>query len=102
MIREPKAGDVAVSRAGHDKGLPMVILSVPEEGVALLTDGKTRPLEKPKNKKWMHLMLYPTRIDVSMKALAQGETVQNADIRRHLKWVEAQTRQDRKDTYEGG
>ena len=73
MIREPKAGDVAVSRAGHDKGLAMVILSVPEEGVALLTD-----------------------------ALAQGETVQNADIRRHLKWVEAQTRQDRKDTYEGG
>ena len=102
MIREPKAGDVAVSRAGHDKGLVMVILSVPEEGVALLTDGKTRPLEKPKKKKWMHLTLYPTRIDVSMKALVQGETVQNADIRRHLKWVEAQTRQDRKDTSEGG
>jgi len=51
-MRDYKAGDVVVSKAGHDKGL-FCVVGV-EEGYLLLANGKQRPLEKPKRKKPMH------------------------------------------------
>lgn len=97
MIWEAKAGDVVVSRAGHDREQRFVVLSA-EGDYVLLADGKSRTLEKPKKKKRMHLIACPTRQDVRMKALAQGEQITNAALRRHLKWVDESIGLNREDT----
>ena len=49
-----KEGMIVISRAGHDKGSAMVVVSV-EGDFALVCDGKHRPLDRPKRKKHKHL-----------------------------------------------
>ena len=50
-MNEPVPGRVVVSRAGHDKGRPLVVLSCEENGLLVLADGRTRTVGKPKRKK---------------------------------------------------
>ena len=51
---ENKRGQIVSSKAGHDKGCFFAIIA--DEGTyALICDGKRRPLEKPKKKKYIHL-----------------------------------------------
>lgn len=97
MVWEAKAGDVVVSRAGHDRQQLFVVLGSEGE-YAFIADGKSRTLEKPKKKKRMHLNACPTKQDVEMKALVQGEQITNAALRRHLKWVEEVMGLNREDT----
>lgn len=52
MIRP---GDIVISKAGRDKGRPLVVLENIDENYVLLVDGDLRPLEKPKKKKLLHL-----------------------------------------------
>ena len=47
-------GSVVRSRAGHDKGDFFVVLDLGSE-YAIICDGKHRPLEKTKKKKFKHL-----------------------------------------------
>ena len=47
-------GSVVRSRAGHDKGDFFVVLDLDSE-YAIICDGKHRPLEKTKKKKFKHL-----------------------------------------------
>ena len=49
-----KLGAVAISRAGHDKGDRLAVVRL-EGGYALVCDGKSRPLSKPKLKNLRHL-----------------------------------------------
>ena len=49
-----KAGMFARSKAGHDKGKLYIIMKTEGE-YAYLTDGRIRPLEKPKKKKIRHI-----------------------------------------------
>lgn len=87
MIYDPQIGDVVVSRAGHDRGEAMVILQIEGE-YCLVADGKSRSLQKPKKKKRMHLNPYPARTSVLMQALKEGQTVSDADLRKHIAYVE--------------
>ncbi|NLY36683.1 MAG: RNA-binding protein [Tissierellia bacterium] len=52
MIRP---GDIVISKAGRDKGRPLIVLENIDENFVLLVDGDLRPLEKPKKKKLLHL-----------------------------------------------
>lgn len=97
MVWEAKAGDVVESRAGHDRQQLFVVLGIEGEYV-FIADGKSRTLEKPKKKKRMHLNACPTKQDIEMKALVQGEQITNAALRRHLKWVEEAMGLNREDT----
>lgn len=47
-------GTIVRSKAGHDKGSFFSVLSVTED-MALITDGKSRTIDKPKRKKLKHL-----------------------------------------------
>ncbi len=47
-------GMVVRSKSGHDKGSFFVIAET-ENGYALLTDGRSRPLASPKRKNLIHL-----------------------------------------------
>ncbi len=51
---ELKTGNFAVSKAGHDKGKPYLVIGL-TEGRAFLSDGKSHPKEAPKKKNFIHL-----------------------------------------------
>lgn len=47
-------GTIVRSKAGHDKHELFIVLRV-EDGFAYLADGRSRPYEKPKKKRLIHL-----------------------------------------------
>jgi ribosomal protein L14E/L6E/L27E len=55
-MKVTERGMTAWSLAGHDKGKLYVIVKVDEEYV-WLSDGRLRPLENPKKKKWKHVQV---------------------------------------------
>lgn len=55
-------GTVVISKSGHDKGDFQVIMSF-DKNYAYVCDGKFRPLEKPKKKKFIHLKVTNTILD---------------------------------------
>lgn len=59
---EVKRGTIVRSLAGHDKGDFQVIIDFNDEYVKVC-DGKYRPLERPKNKKLIHVKLTNTVIN---------------------------------------
>ena len=48
-------GDIVISRAGHDKNKPFVVLAVMNENFVLIADGSSRKAESPKLKRIKHL-----------------------------------------------
>ena len=83
-MNEPAIGVVCTSRAGRDKGRAFVIIGICDESHVLLCDGETRPLERPKKKKLMHLHIEPHRAAEIEKRVAGGPKLLNADVRKAL------------------
>ena len=81
---ELKKGMLAISKAGHDKDSWYVVLKV--EGIyAYLVKGKTKTMEKPKQKKIMHLQTVhriPENLQEKMNSEKQWI---NEDVKRALK-----------------
>ncbi len=82
-MRELEKGMFARSLAGHDKGKLYIVLAVEEKRV-VLTDGKYRPLEKPKSKNPAHI-----QPDFEQSGVFTPEAVhpdaRNAAIRKAIK-----------------
>lgn len=72
-----KRGQVVKSIAGHDKGTFLTVLSV-EGKVALVCDGKHRPLERPKKKKLFHMA-------ATQSVLSEDALTTNRQIRAALR-----------------
>ena len=72
----PEKGQIAFSRAGHDKGQAFVITDCDGRYV-YICDGKHRLLEKPKKKKLIHIALTNT-------VLGEGAIKTNRHIRKSL------------------
>ena len=53
-MRDLKLGQAVLSKAGHDRGRWFAVVGL-EQNFALIADGKSRKLDKPKRKKLMHL-----------------------------------------------
>ena len=62
-----KTGQLVISKAGRDKGKPLVITGFDGNSV-LVCDGKERPLERPKKKNPRHLQA--TSIELTADAMA--------------------------------
>ncbi len=78
---------LAVSRAGHDCGKCYIVIGESENGLLLLVNGTTRPLDKPKQKKKKHVQLV-VHLDEDLKAQI-GRIGNDSDIRRILKaWAQ--------------
>ncbi len=73
---------LAVSRAGHDRGLLYVVLSE-EGGYLMLTDGKHHTLDHPKKKKCMHVQAI-THLPQDLLA-AMRKITTDADVRRIIR-----------------
>lgn len=70
------------SRAGHDNGQLYVILRVDGEYL-FLTDGRLKPIEKPKKKKKKHVQVI-RQIDPEFAGMSEA-TIKNEDIRRIIR-----------------
>lgn len=81
-------GMMAWSMAGHDRGKLYVIVRADEE-YAWLCDGRLRPLENPKKKKWKHIQVMK-QIPEDLKA-SDWKSMRNEEIKRSIKTVEKQT-----------
>lgn len=75
-------GMLAWSRAGHDVGQLYVILDVQDDFV-FLTDGRLKPLEKPKKKKQKHIQVI-RKIPQELENMSNGN-VRDEDIRRVIR-----------------
>lgn len=58
-------GSIVRAKAGRDKDSFFVVLSV-QEGFAFIADGKRRKVEKPKQKKLIHLAVTNTTLTETM------------------------------------
>ncbi len=79
-----ETGMLALSRAGHDKDRIYVICGI-EEAYVWLTDGRLRPLEKPKKKKKKHIQIIYTIPENLQRKLEEGVPLQNEDVKRAIK-----------------
>lgn len=70
------------SAAGHDQGGYFLVTAVDGQ-YALICDGKTRPLEKPKRKKFKHLHLVGVVSADILQAL-ENKTLTNRMLRKEI------------------
>ena len=77
-----EAGMLAWSRAGHDSGTLYVIMRTDEEYV-YLTDGRLKPVDKPKKKKKKPVQVMRT-IPQELAGMPEKE-IKNEDIRRVIR-----------------
>ena len=85
-IENFEISEVVEATAGRDSGKLFYVLGT-EGDQLLLVNGKDRPLEKPKRKKWKHVrkVLRPdTRVAAK---LASGDKVLNSELRRDLAYL---------------
>lgn len=74
-------GQIVFSKCGRDKGQAMAVLEVKGEYL-FLVDGKSRLLAFPKKKKFKHVQITHTIIDMVPPC---GRDLQDADIRKQIK-----------------
>ncbi len=78
-VREPAAGGLAESLAGHDRGRLYLIVGV-AGGRVLLADGASHKAEAPKKKNVRHLRLLPLFHPEIAERVGQGKD-ENSNIR---------------------
>lgn len=83
-MKELKRGMFARSLAGHDKGCLYIVLEADEKQV-LLTDGRNRPLEKPKRKNRIHIQPDFEDSGVFSADVPRHPEEQNAAVRKVIK-----------------
>ena len=81
---ELKVGQIVISKAGRDKGDIFVVYAVDSE-FALLVDGKSRPLCRPKRKKRMHIQPTHTVDEALVAKIAQNAYLLDADFKKVIK-----------------
>ena len=78
-----EVGRVVTSLQGRDRKRSFVVIGVPEEGFVLMSDGRTRKLDRPKKKKLKHLKARPARMD-ALEDLRARNCLKDSDIRSFL------------------
>lgn len=77
-------GHYAISIAGHDAGSVYVILDSDADFV-YLSDGRLKPINRPKKKKRGHLHYVNKKAEAVMTKLDAGLPVTNEDIKQSIK-----------------
>ena len=75
---------VVRSNAGRDQGKLFLVLSLDEEGYALIADGRHRRTEKPKRKKQKHLEYVAENHTRTREKILNDEPLTNLEVRRAI------------------
>ena len=70
---DKRVGSIAVSTAGHDAGLLLVIVAGMDSDYVLVADGKTRKLAAPKKKKMQHLSILTSLSERETEKVRKGD-----------------------------
>lgn len=84
-----KVGSAVVSLGGHDIGEWFIVVKI-EGKYAFICDGKSRTIEKPKKKNLKHLCATKEFIVDFEQNLKQNNKVQNAYLRKTIKFFKEQ------------
>lgn len=89
-----KAGDLAISLRGRDKGLLMLVIDANEKFVYVV-DGKTRKVLTPKKKNKKHLrIVIPAYNESLAEKILKGQAVGNQRISRLIKAEKQKIQED--------
>ena len=78
-------GDVVISKMGRDEGRSFVVIQEVDSDFVLLADGKLRTMDHLKMKRRKHLKTTGIVVDELRKRLANGQAVENHEVRSWLK-----------------
>lgn len=94
MNKPLNVGDLVISIAGRDKGEIFLVVDYNEEK-ALIVDGKTRKIKKPKNKNIKHLkkVSKASLIEFALR-IRKGESVANEKVFRAIKAEKEKIQED--------
>lgn len=80
---DERVGDIAVSTAGHDAGLLLVVVAGIDDKYVLVADGKNRKLIAPKKKKMQHISIL-TKLDAEDTERLRKREVNDSFLRKKL------------------
>ena len=80
-------GMFATSRAGHDKGKLYIIIEESEEYV-YLTDGRLKPVDRPKKKKKKHIQIIRKVDETIQFMIEEKKPISNEMVKRAIKEYE--------------
>ncbi|HJD28594.1 MAG TPA: KOW domain-containing RNA-binding protein [Candidatus Blautia avicola] len=83
-MKEFKAGMLAVSKAGHDKGRLYVVLGADQEFV-YLADGRNRSVSSPKKKKRKHIQINYHIPGILKQTLEAEQKLEDEQIKKAIK-----------------
>ena len=83
---DSRVGEIAISMAGHDAGLILVIVAGIDDRYVLVADGKTRKLMAPKKKKMRHLNVITRLSEEDTKLLRTG-MANDSFLRRRISFL---------------
>ncbi|NLY50139.1 MAG: RNA-binding protein [Firmicutes bacterium] len=84
MLGTVKPGQLVRSRAGRDEGVCYLVLGYHDARRVRVTDGARRPVTRPKIKNLSHLEIIEKVGEDVAAALAKGEPVTDAMVRKNL------------------
>ena len=73
----PLLGQLVFSRAGRDRGRPMVVVGIADERHVLVCDGDTHAIGRPKRKNVRHL----SAVSAVLDEVAHGGRLEDAALR---------------------
>ena len=80
-----EVGAVVISKMGRDEGRSFVVIQEVDSEFVLLADGRLRTMDHLKKKRRKHLKTTGIVVDELRQRLANGETVENHEVRSWLK-----------------
>ena len=80
-----EVGSIVVSKMGRDEGRSFVVIQEVDSEFVMLADGKLRTMDHLKKKRRKHLKTTGIVVQELRRRLANGETVENHEVRSWLK-----------------
>ncbi|HOB29118.1 MAG: KOW domain-containing RNA-binding protein [Dethiobacteria bacterium] len=81
-MEELRPGQLVRSRAGRDKGSHYLVIRVISPREVLLSDGRRRPLSRPKKKNVAHLQPYSRRVEI--EELVNSQKLTDSQVIKYL------------------
>lgn len=83
-------GQFVTSKAGHDKDTLYIVIA--EEGdFVTLSDGRLKPVERPKKKRRKHIQPINQTVDGALLQTMQQKSASNEQIKRAIKQYKMQS-----------
>ncbi len=77
-----EVGQIVISTAGRDCGSKMIVVALVDAEYVMLIDGKARPVENPKKKKFKHVRAIGEYAEAIRDKLENGMSLTNSEVQK--------------------